>query len=66
MPLHKPVFYTRKETTDTHVFHNCDGGINFISSDVVDDKTAYLINLAIEEGKRQKAAEIRDVLGMSR
>lgn len=63
MSLHKPVFYTRKET-HTHVFHNCNGSLDFISSEMVTDREAYLIGLAIEEGKRQKALELAQALGL--
>jgi hypothetical protein len=44
------------------VQHNCDGGLGFCAEDNVDEKTARLILLAIEEGKRRRSKEITDLL----
>ena len=38
--------------------HNCNGGISFISENLVDENIGRLIDLAIEEGKRRRSLEI--------
>lgn len=65
MSLHKPYFFIRTEDNEHfHVFHNCDGALDFRASDIVDESTKRLLEMAIEEGKRQKAEELRRVLGV--
>ena len=63
MSLHTPYFFIKDSST---VCHNCDGGVSFMSTDSIDERTLHLINLAIEEGKRIKAAEITKALGLSK
>lgn len=45
--------------------HNCDGGVGFTCRDEVDEKTARLITLALEEGQRRRSREIFDLLARS-
>ena len=64
MSLFNPYFFIKTEDNEHfHVYHNCDGTLNFRAEAVIDPKTKRLIDMAIEEGKRQKAAEIRKALG---
>lgn len=64
MSLYRPWFECKPipNTTDYEVRHNCDGRINFAASDVVDEKTARLIQLAFEEGKRERSREFSKLL----
>jgi len=56
-------YFFMKETDDgTRICHNCNGGVSFMATDDIAERTKYLITLAIEEGKRQKAKEIREAL----
>lgn len=68
MSLHNPYFFIKTEDNEHfHVFHNCNGALSFQATDVVDKKkTKYLVDMAIEEGKRQKAQEICKALGVSK
>jgi len=67
MSLHNPYFFIKTEDNEHfHVFHNCNGALNFKAIEVVDEKTKRLIDMAIEEGKRQKAQEICKALGVSK
>jgi len=60
MSLHKPYFFIKEKL----VCHNCDGATPFMATDSIDTRTERLLTLAIEEGKRQKAEEIKKALGL--
>ena len=64
MSLYTPFFRVTKTDTGAKIVHNCDGGLNFAANDNVDEDTYRLILRAIEEGKRQKADEIKKALGV--
>ena len=65
MSLHQAWFRVRP--TDTKglfkVEHNCNGNIGFAANSEVDEETARLIEMAIEEGKRRRSQELRQLLG---
>lgn len=64
MSLNIPYFECkpREEGHLMRVRHNCNGAINFVAEDEIDDRTANLILMAIEEGKRRRSREIQDLL----
>ena len=62
MSLYTPYFFFKDDTN--RICHNCDGGVNFMATDDLDDRTKNLVLWAIEEGKRQKATEITRALGL--
>lgn len=63
MSLHPPYFFI-KEGTDTpfQVCHNCNGGVDFMVTSNLDEKTKYLVEMAIAEGERRRAKKLRDLL----
>jgi len=64
MSLHKPYFAVVDTRGKHQVQHNCDGGINFMARDDLTEQEYRLILLALEEGKRMKAREITEALGL--
>ena len=62
MSLHTPYFFLKATETGTRICHNYDGGIDRMATEDISERTKRLIELAIEEGKRQKAKEIADAL----
>jgi len=68
LSLHKPFFFIKESLEkDCYIlYHNCDGNIDFVSNEELDEHTHQLITLAIEEGKRRKAEEIKTALYIER
>ena len=65
MALHKPYFFIKEKDGGGHfVGHNCNGNLDFCSTTDIDEQTYRLINFAIEEGKRRKAEDIVQLLGL--
>lgn len=64
MSLYPPYFIIQTDEGKTRVRHNCNGGVQFNCWEELTDETVRLIEMAIEEGKRQKAKEIADALGL--
>lgn len=63
MPLHAPKFFIRSlGNGQVELCHNLNGALDFCASAEVDERIVGLLELAIEEGKRQKAEEIRKAL----
>ena len=60
MSLYRPCFDCTSvpDGPGYRIRHNCNGGIGFISEDLVDENISRLIELAIEEGKRRRSLEI--------
>lgn len=65
MSLYNPYFQIqpRSDTSGSIIVHNCDGGVGFRCQEEVSEPVARLLELAIEEGKRRKAEEIKQCLG---
>ena len=57
---------TRQGENSWLVEHNGAGGLNFTARSIVDDATARLLTVAIEAGKAEKLAELREALGLNR
>ena len=60
-----PSYFDCEPTEDGETFrvrHNVNGSLNFTAEDKVDEKTARLIALAINEGKRRRSHEIYTLL----
>ncbi len=63
MSLYKPFFYLRTTHEEITAHHNYNGNINFCAESYpLDADTVRLIELAIEEGKRRRSAEIAALL----
>jgi len=63
MSLYRPFFYLRTTPEQITAHHNCNGGIGFCAdSKPLDADTVRLIDLALEEGKRRRSAEIAALL----
>ncbi len=62
MAQYKPYLYVKQEEDGLTLYHNKEGRYAFYFSDKITDREAHLIEMAIEEGKRRKAIEIRDAL----
>lgn len=62
MSIHHPYFFIKPTVEGSRICHNCDGGIGFMATEDISEETKRLVELAIEEGKRQKAKEIADAL----
>jgi len=61
--LCKPFFYLRTFPEEIIAHHNCNGELGFCAnSKPLDADTVRLIELAIEEGKRRRSAEIAALL----
>ena len=66
MSQYKPYLVCELRDGEYRVRHNCDGELNFCAEDKVTGETARLIQLAIEEGKRQRSKEISELLAWGR
>ena len=64
MSLRTPYFFIKETEQGKRVCHNCDGGVAFMATEDINSDVAYLITLAIEHGKREKAEEIKKALGV--
>lgn len=64
MSLHSPYFFIKESEGKNTLCHNCNGGIGFMATEDLDDKTVRFIEMGIEEGKRRKAREIAECLGI--
>jgi hypothetical protein len=60
-----PYLYITDTSGNRTLYHNYDGNLNFSASRELDEDTHRFILYAIEEGKRRKAREIREVLGIT-
>ena len=60
--MNKPQFTCAKFEDGFRVSHNCNGALGFCTNDRVDEATARLIELAIDEGKRERSREINAML----
>lgn len=63
MSLHTPYFFIKAYTPEeSTICHNCDGRVNFMATDSINDRTKILIELALAEGERRMAKKLRDLL----
>lgn len=63
MPLHTPYFVIEPRANGEYqIRHNCDGGLSFAATEMVDEKTFHLLAMAIAEGKRRRSAEFNKLL----
>lgn len=67
MSLHKPYFFIKQSSENTTlVCYNCDGALNFMATEHIDEKTERLLNMAFEEGERRMAQKMCDLLGVTK
>lgn len=68
MALNRPHFFIKHDPKEGEkeylVYYNCNGGLDFLSTTRVDQETYRLLQFAIEEGKRLRSFEIRNLLGV--
>lgn len=67
MPLHSPYFFIKQKDEGGYIIcYNRNRSYPSIETQDINEKEYDLITLAIEEGKRQKAKEITQALGVAR